>query len=69
MSPVNTGGRKPKENPGRNEYTSLPKHGVVGVVRLGTVGEAVLNIVAANIQEILHVPVDILPARQPPEFA
>ena len=69
MSPVNTGGRKPKENPGRNEYTSLPKHGVVGVVRLGTVGEAVLNIVAANIQEILHVPVDILPSRQPPEFA
>jgi len=69
MSPVNTGGRKPKENPGRNEYTSLPKHGVVGVVRLGTVGEAVLNIVAANLQEILHVPVDILPTRQTPEFA
>ena len=69
MSPVNTGGRKPTENPGRNDYTSLPKHGVVGVVRLGTVGEAVLNIVAANTQEILHVPVDILPARQSPEFA
>ena len=69
MSPVNTGGRKPKENPGRNEYTSLPKHGVVGVVRLGSVGEAVLNIVAANLQEILHVPVDILPTRQTPEFA
>jgi archaemetzincin len=36
---------------------------------LGTVGEAVLNIVAANLQEILHLPVDILPARQSPEFA
>ncbi|UCG11938.1 MAG: archaemetzincin family Zn-dependent metalloprotease, partial [Deltaproteobacteria bacterium] len=56
-------------DPGRNNYTSLPKHGVVGVVRLGPVGEAVLNIVAANLQEILHVPVDILPARQTPEFA
>jgi archaemetzincin len=33
------------------------------------VGEAVLNIVAANLQEILKLPVDILPARQTPEFA
>jgi archaemetzincin len=36
---------------------------------MGSVGEAVLNIVAANLQEILHLPVDILPARQTPEFA
>ena len=69
MSPVNTRVRTPTENPGRNNSTSLPKHGVVGVVRLGSVGEAVLNIVAANLQEILHVPVDILPARHTPEFA
>jgi len=38
-------------------------------MRLGAVGEAVLNIVAANLQEILHIPVDILPARETPEFA
>jgi len=38
-------------------------------MRLGTVGEAVLKIVAANLQEILNLPVDILPARQTPEFA
>jgi archaemetzincin len=69
MSPVNTRARTPTENPGANNSTSLPKHGVVGVVRLGAVGEAVLNIVAANLQEIFHVPVDILPARQTPEFA
>ena len=69
MSPVNTRARTPTEKPGRNDYTSLPKHGVVGVMRLGAVGEAVLNIVAANLQEIFHVPVDILPARQTPEFA
>jgi archaemetzincin len=36
---------------------------------MGAVGDAVLKIVAANLQEILHVPVDILPARQTPEFA
>jgi archaemetzincin len=36
---------------------------------MGGVGEAVLNIVAANLQQILHLPVDILPARQTPEFA
>ena len=42
---------------------------MVGVVRLGSVGEAVLNIVAANLQEIFRVPVDILPARKTPEFA
>jgi archaemetzincin len=69
MSPVNTLARTPTENPGANNSTALPKHGVVGVVRLGAVGEAVLNIVAANLQEIFHVPVDILPARQTPEFA
>lgn len=69
MSPVNTRARTPTENPGPNNFTSLPQHGVVGLVRLGTVGEAVLKIVAANLQEILHVPVDILPARQTPEFA
>ena len=38
-------------------------------MRLGAVGEAVLNIVAANLQEILRLPVDILPARETPEFA
>ena len=69
MSPVKTRGRTPAENPGRNDYTALPEHGVVGVVRLGSVGEAVLNIVAANLQELLRLPVDILPARQTPEFA
>jgi archaemetzincin len=36
---------------------------------MGGVGEAVSNIVAANLQEVLHLPVDILPARQTPEFA
>ena len=69
MSPVNSRTRTPTEKPGANNSISLPKHGVVGVIRLGAVGEAVLNIVAANLQEILHVPVDILPARQSPEFA
>ena len=38
-------------------------------MRLGLVGEAVMKIVAANLQEILQLPVDILPARQSPEFA
>ena len=38
-------------------------------MRLGSVGDAVLKIVAANLQEILNLPVDILPARQTPEFA
>ena len=69
MSPVNTRARTPKENPDADNSTSLPEHGVVGVVRMGSVGEAVLNIVAANLQEILHLPVDIIPARQAPEFA
>ena len=69
MSPVNTRGPTPTENSEANNSTSLPKHGVVGVVRLGPVGEAVLDIVAANLQEILHLPVDIIPARQTPEFA
>jgi archaemetzincin len=69
MSSVNSRGRTPTHTPDRNDYTSLAKHGVVGVMRLGGVGEAVLNIVAANLQEILHLPVDILPARQAPEFA
>ena len=69
MSPVNSRTQTPTEKPGANNSISLPKHGVVGVIRLGAVGEAVLNIVAANLQEILHVPVDILPARQSPEFA
>ena len=69
MSPVNTRARTPTSNPGANNSTSIPEHGVVGVLRLGSVGEAVLNIVAANLQEILHLPVDILPARQTPEFA
>ena len=69
MSPVNTRVRTPTENPDANNSTSLPKHGVVGVVRLGAVGEAVLKIVVANLQEILNLPVDILPARQTPEFA
>jgi len=69
MSPVNTRARTLTENPGANNSTSPPKHGVIGVVRLGGVGEAVLKIVAANLQEIFHVPVDILPARQTPEFA
>jgi archaemetzincin len=69
MSPVNTRARTPTANPDANNSTSIPKHGVVGVVRLGSVGEAVLNIVAANLQEIFRVPVDILPARQTPEFA
>jgi len=69
MSPVNTRARTPTSNPGANNSTSIPEYGVVGVLRLGSVGEAVLNIVAANLQEILHVPVDILPARQAPEFA
>ncbi|MEJ2365950.1 MAG: hypothetical protein P8017_14995, partial [Deltaproteobacteria bacterium] len=66
---MNTRARTPTENPGANNSISLPKHGVVGVVRLGAVGEAVLNIVVANLQEIFHLPVDILPARQAPEFA
>jgi archaemetzincin len=41
----------------------------MGVVRMGAVGEAVTKIVAANLQEVLHLPVDILGARQTPEFA
>ena len=69
MLPVNSRALKPTENLGANTSISVAKHGVVGVVRLGAVGEAILNIVAANIQEIFHVPVDILPARQAPEFA
>ena len=69
MSPVNTRARTLTEHPGTNNSTSLPTEGVVGVVRLGAVGEAVLNIVAANLQEILRLPVDILPPRQSPEFA
>jgi len=69
MFPVNSRGRRLTENHGKNQYPSLPEHGVVGIMRLGAVGEAVLDIVAANLQEILHVPVDILPARQAPEFA
>ncbi|MGB6929701.1 MAG: hypothetical protein WBH05_10820, partial [Syntrophobacteria bacterium] len=67
MSPVNTLVRTPTENPDANNSTSLPKHGVVGVVRLGAVGEAVLKIVVANLQEILNLPVDILPTRQTPD--
>ncbi len=66
---MNTRARTPTENFGANNLTSLPKHGVVGLVRMGAVGEAVLKIVAANLQMILRVPVDILPARQAPEFA
>jgi archaemetzincin len=69
MSFVNTRARTSEENSGGNNLTSLPTQGVVGVVRMGAVGEAVLKIVAANLQEIFHVPVDILPARQTPEFA
>jgi archaemetzincin len=69
MSPVNTRGRTPTENSEPNKSTSLPKRGAIGVVRMGSVGEAVLKIIAANVQEILHLPVDILPARQTPEFA
>jgi archaemetzincin len=69
MFPVNTQARKPTENPGANNSISVLKHGVVGVLRLGAVGEAVSNIVAANLQEIFRVPVDILPTRPTPEFA
>ena len=69
MSPVNTRARTPTENPDADNSILFPKHGVVGVVRLGSVGEAVMKIVAANLQEILHLPVDIRPARQTPEFA
>ena len=69
MSPVNTRAPTPTENSEANNSTSLPTRGAIGVVRMGAVGEAVLNIVAANLQDILHLPVDIIPARQSPEFA
>jgi archaemetzincin len=69
MSPVNSRDRTLTEKAGARNSASLPDHGVIGVVRMGAVGDAVLKIVAANLQEILHVPVDILAARQTPEFA
>jgi archaemetzincin len=69
MFPVIIQARKPTENPGADNSTSVLRHGVVGVLRLGAVGEAVSNIVAANLQQVFRVPVDILPARPTPEFA
>ncbi len=69
MYSVNTRARTKTQSRGANHLTSPPKHGVIGVVRMGAVGEAVLKIVAANLQAILHVPVDTLPARLAPEFA
>ncbi|MBW1979683.1 MAG: peptidase M54 [Deltaproteobacteria bacterium] len=36
---------------------------------MGAVGDAVLRIIAANLQAIFHLAVDLLPARATPEFA
>jgi archaemetzincin len=69
MSPVISRGRTPLDKGEAQNPSLLPKHGVIGVVRMGAVGEAVMKIVAANVQEVLHLPVDILGARRTPEFA
>jgi archaemetzincin len=45
------------------------RHGVIGVLPLGVVGDAVARIIAANLQAIFHVPVDLLPPWINPDFA
>ena len=45
------------------------KHGMIGVIPMGVVGDAVPRIIAANLQAIFRVPVDLLPGRAAPEYA
>jgi archaemetzincin len=45
------------------------RHGVIGVLPLGVVGDAVARIIAANLQALFHVPVDLLPPWINPDFA
>ena len=45
------------------------RHGAIGVVPLGVVGDAVVRIIAANLQALLHVPIDLLPGLTNPDFA
>jgi archaemetzincin len=45
------------------------RHGAIGVVPLGAGGDAVGRIVAANLQALFHLPVDILPGWSDPDFA
>ena len=61
--------RTPADTPATTNLTTEAKHGVIGLVRMGAVGEAVFKIIAANLQAVLQLPVDSLPARSTPEFA
>lgn len=69
MSPVSTQARITADTVESNNSGSELQSGVAGVVRMGAVGQAVTNIIAANLQAVFRVPVDILPGRQPPQFA
>jgi archaemetzincin len=45
------------------------RHGAIGVVPLGVGGDAVVRIIAANLQALFHLPVDILPNLTSPDYA
>jgi archaemetzincin len=45
------------------------RHGAIGVVPLGVGGDAVVRIIAANIQALFHLPVDLLPDLTGPDYA
>jgi archaemetzincin len=45
------------------------KHGAIGVVPLGVEGDAVVRVIAANLQALFHLPVDLLPGLIDPDFA
>jgi archaemetzincin len=45
------------------------KHGAIGVVPLGVGGDAVVKVIAANLQALFDLPVDLLPGLTDPNFA
>ena len=45
------------------------RHGVIGVLPLGVVGDAAARIIAANLQTLFRLPVDLLPPWINPDFA
>jgi archaemetzincin len=67
--PVKPGARGEAENGAAERWEVGPQGGVIGVVPMGAVGDAVLRILVANLQAILHLAVDLVPARPAPEYA
>jgi archaemetzincin len=45
------------------------RYGAIGVVPLGVGGDAVVRIIAANLQALFHLPVDLLPDLTGPDYA